>query len=119
MPEVDTRRAAENGDIETLKKACSEPGFNINARISTGRALIHYAADKGQKEVLQFLIDNGANVSEKDRHGITPLLAAIFEDHTSCVALLLAKGADKNEKAPTGDSAYDIAENDEIKKLLE
>ena len=26
-----------------------------------------------------------------DKHGITPLLAAIYEDHMECVKLLLAK----------------------------
>ncbi len=26
-----------------------------------------------------------------DKHGITPLLVAVFEDHTDCVELLLKK----------------------------
>ena len=111
--------AAQNGDLEKLKNACSEPGFDINADVGMGRALIHCAADYGQKDVLEYLIGIGANVNAVDKHGITPLLNAIFEGHTTSVALLLEKGADKSVKAPSGESAYASAEKDEIKKLLE
>lgn len=36
-------------------------GVDINASID-GRLPIHYAADYGQKEVLNYLIEKGANV---------------------------------------------------------
>lgn len=36
-------------------------GVDINASID-GRLPIHYAADYGQKEVLNYLIDKGANI---------------------------------------------------------
>jgi len=53
-----------------------------------------------------------------DKHGITPLLSAIYEGHTNCVQLLLQKGASKVGKAPDGTSYIDCAEKEEIKKLL-
>ncbi|XP_066926345.1 myotrophin-like [Clytia hemisphaerica] len=87
--------AAQNGDLENLKKSASAPGFDVNADVGMGRSLIHCAADYGQCEVLEFLIASGANVNAPDKHGITPLLNAIFEGHTNAVKLLLAKGADK------------------------
>lgn len=54
----------------------------------------------------------------KDKHGITPLLAAIWEGHTECVSILLRGGAEKTGTAPDGTSYLDAAEKDEIKALL-
>ena len=74
----------------------------MNAELSGGRFPIHYAADMGQKEVAQYLIEKGADVNvhiilylldcfqKKDVHGITALLAAIWEGHVSTVAYLLS-----------------------------
>lgn len=54
----------------------------------------------------------------KDKHGITPMLAAIWEGHTECVEVLLRGGADIKGTAPDGTSYVDAAEKDEIKKLI-
>ena len=40
---------------------------------------LHQAASFGHSLVVEYLISNGADVNTKDKHGITPLLAAIFE----------------------------------------
>lgn len=53
-----------------------------------------------------------------DKHGITILLAAIWEGHTNCVKLLLEKGAKPDGLTPEGISYLDAAEKDEIKQLL-
>lgn len=73
----------------------------------------------------------------KDKHHITPLLAAVWEGHTKCVQLLIEKvlfkimltinnikylfsfqGADKGGKTPDGSKYLDVVEKDEIRKLL-
>ncbi len=73
-----------------------------------GRSLLHYAADAGNFDVLKELVSHGANVNvnnlferisfyyltifiiqSKDKFGLTPLLAAIYEDHIDCVKYLL------------------------------
>lgn len=54
----------------------------------------------------------------KDKHGITPLLAAIWEGHTNCVAILLKGGADKTGTTPDGTSYVNAAEKDDIKALI-
>lgn len=53
-----------------------------------------------------------------DKHDITPLLAAIWEGHTQCVQLLIEKGADKNGKTPDGSKYLEVAEKEDIRKLL-
>lgn len=53
-----------------------------------------------------------------DKHGITPILAAIWEGHINCVKELIKNGASKTGKAPDGTSYIDSAESAEIKQLL-
>ena len=71
-------------------------------------------------------------MNSADKHGISPLLAAIWEGHTSCVQFLLEKvrknteikmltclqGASKCGTAPDGSSYIEAAEKEEIKALL-
>ncbi|XP_015928988.1 myotrophin isoform X1 [Parasteatoda tepidariorum] len=106
-----------NGDLEQVKDFVENQGVDINNSID-GRLPIHYAADYGQRDVLNYLIDKGANIDAKDKYGISALLAAIWEGHTSCVKLMLEKGATKSGFAPDGKSYIDAAEKEEIKQLL-
>ncbi|XP_074659976.1 myotrophin homolog [Tubulanus polymorphus] len=114
--------AIKNGDLEKVEKEVEQllqSGGTVNDDLESGRVALHLAADYGQKEVLEYLISKGADIDKLDKYGISPLLAAIYEGHTSCVKLLISKGAEyKSVKAPSGDSYYDCAEKDEIKALL-
>lgn len=112
--------------------------LNVNTVVISGRPLLHHAADYGQYEVIEYLIQQGADVNVShciislplfdtcllslcqalDKHGISPLLAAILEGHTECVRLLIAKGAKTDGRSPDGQSYLEAAEKDEIKSLL-
>merc|ERR1712098_443118 len=109
--------AVKNGDIDMVKEMVEVKGVDINKQID-GRLPLHYASDYGQLEVLKFLCSKGAQLNSEDKHGISPLLAAIWEGHTSCVQFLLEKGASKTGTAPDGSSYVDAAEKEEIKALL-
>lgn len=89
----------------------------MNVELTGGRNALHFAADYGHVDIIEYLISKGANVNLKDKHGITPLLAAIYEEHTDCVKMLLKSGAKTDGKAPDGSSYIDCA-NVEIKDLL-
>ncbi|KAK3103771.1 hypothetical protein FSP39_021748 [Pinctada imbricata] len=108
----------QNGDLDTVKNLVQKDEKIVNNETEGGRFPLHIAADYGQTEVIEFLINKGAEVNKADKHGITPLLAAVWENHTSSVKLLLEKGADKNVQSPDGTAVIDCAEKDEIKKLL-
>ncbi|CAH3039923.1 unnamed protein product [Pocillopora meandrina] len=110
--------ACKNGDLDQVKDIMEKPGFDVNAEILNGRSGIHFAADYGQSNVIEYLISKGADINRADKYGITPLLASIYESNTDCVKLLLEKGADKTLKAPDGSSYIECAEIDEIKSLL-
>jgi len=107
----------KNGELDDLKAIVESENIQINQDIN-GRTLLHYAADYGQSEVVSYLISRGANVNALDKHGISVLLAAIWENHTNCVKILLSSGASRSGSAPDGTSYMDAAEKPEIKALL-
>ncbi|OAD54673.1 Myotrophin [Eufriesea mexicana] len=107
----------KNGDLEQVRDIVENKNIDVNQMID-GRTPLHYAADYGQSEVVRYLLEKGANANVIDKHGITTLLAAIWEGHTNCVKLLLEKGAKPDGLTPDGTSYLDAAEKDEIKQLL-
>lgn len=107
----------KNGDIDQVKDIIENKKIDVNAHID-GRVPLHYAADYGQTVVLNYLLDKGADPNVKDKHGISVLLAAIWEGHTDCVKTLLNHGASKTGQTPDGTPYLEAAEKEEIKALL-
>ena len=107
--------AIKNGEMENIQKAI-ESVVDINADISGGRSGLHFASDYGQLEVCEFLVSKGANVDLVDKHGITPLLAAIWEGHSDVCKFLISQGAKKDGLAPNGYTYMESTEDVEIRE---
>jgi ankyrin repeat protein len=70
----------------------------LEAKIpDTGLALIE-AANKGDSEAVEALLDSGADINARDEQNQTPLHLAAGRGHTPVVKLLLERGADVNAK---------------------
>ena len=70
----------------------------LEAKIhDTGLALIN-AANKGDSEVVEALLDSGADINARDEQNQTALHLAASRGHTPIVKLLLERGADVNAK---------------------
>lgn len=108
----------KNGDVEVVKQEIEKNSIDVNQPIGQGRYALHFAADFGQSAIIEFLLSKGADINKPDKHGISPLLAAIWENHPQAVKLLLEKGADKNGTSPDGMKYIECAETDEIKMML-
>lgn len=81
-------------------------------------ALNHFAGfDK--PEIFRLLILAGANVNAVNKEGATPLMTAAQEGHLDIVKALLESGADVNPRNKGGEGALDMADDAEIKGLLE
>ena len=63
---------------------------------------IHTAARYGEKDKVQLLIDQGADVNAKDAEGYTSLHYAAENGHKEVAELLIAQGADVNAKDAQG-----------------
>ena len=105
-PRVSIHDASKYGNIEAVKQHLAY-GTDVNARDVVGTPL-HYATFGGRKEVVELLIDSGADVSAKDVGGWTPLHLAAGGDHKEIAELLIAEGADVNAKNVDGETPLDL-----------
>uniref|UniRef100_A0A2K6GDP2 Poly [ADP-ribose] polymerase n=1 Tax=Propithecus coquereli TaxID=379532 RepID=A0A2K6GDP2_PROCO len=90
--------ACRNGDVERVKRLVTPE--KVNSRDTAGRKStpLHFAAGFGRKDVVEYLLQNGANVQARDDGGLIPLHNACSFGHAEVVNLLLRHGADPNAR---------------------
>ncbi len=113
----------KNSDLK-LVQALLDKGASVNVRPQGGGSLLSSAVMTRRKELVQLLLDIGADVSAKDSQGRTALATLLYSgggnDAAPIAALLLAKGADPNDRIYSESLLYRAISNDakEIVKLL-
>lgn len=70
---------------------------------------LHYACYYGSKEVIDLLLDLGANIKAVDSDGNTCLHYAVKSESIRAVKKLLVRGANKNVKNKEGKTPFDVA----------
>ena len=94
-------------------------GAKVNLVDKEGNTALILAAGEVKAEILQILIDEGASVNLQNKEGQTALMNAAEEDDLESVRVLILAGANVNLKNKEGDAAWDLTDNEAIKKLLE
>ena len=108
-------KAVHKGDTDTVWKLIIEEKADPNFVLENGSKPLFIAVSKGHTEIVQLLLDSGADVK-----GFS-LYSAVFHGHTEIVRLLLDKGADvhrTNEKGLAPISCACGYGNTQIVKLL-
>jgi hypothetical protein len=79
-----------------IVKLLVRSGANVNEKYSDHYVAtpIWYAANNGDFEIVEYLLDNGADPNVEDRNGWTPLRQAKLHNHSKVIKLL--KSAIKN-----------------------
>eukprot|EP01095_Lingulamoeba_sp_RSL-Kostka_P009023 TRINITY_DN3077_c5_g1_i1.p1 TRINITY_DN3077_c5_g1~~TRINITY_DN3077_c5_g1_i1.p1 ORF type:complete len:379 (-),score=108.91 TRINITY_DN3077_c5_g1_i1:72-1208(-) len=102
----------ENIDVNV---SCFENGkLFLNANLP--HTLLHYASLYDHPDLIQFLLDNGADIEAKDGEGDTPLCWAAFKNKYSSVKCLLENGACLTFSDDNNLSPLDFM-NDNLEKL--
>lgn len=93
------------GNSESEKtKSSINGGSEDDQRVAQFRSGdLREAAKIGDIGRARTLIDQGANINERDEYGTTPLALAAGLGHRDLVELLIAKGADLNSQDHNGD----------------
>ena len=116
---VDCKSFSLQKSLSSFSQNASNVNNVLEGKASMGRTALHYAADFGHIDIVAYLVNESfkrfctgisrcylsaseslfkfplnsslcnADVNAKDAHGITPLLAAVFEGHMNIVRLLL------------------------------
>ncbi len=92
-------RAAKSGAAAKVAELLKQDSSLIGARDADGSTPLHCATWKGQKEVVEVLLQHKADVNihnNNDHWGTTPLHAAAHGNQKAIAELLIAHGADVN-----------------------
>jgi hypothetical protein len=74
-----------------------------------GATRLMFASEMGHLNVVQLLVDEGADINAKSNNGLTALMIASGIGHREIVQLLIAEGADVNAKKDNGETALMLA----------
>lgn len=103
-------RETKAGNLDTAIRLI-EAGYDISGRyLEQRRTPLHWAAERGYKDVANALLLAGAPVNVYDGDHKTPLHLAAAGGHDGCVELLLSNGADVLAEDAGGKIPLDSAE---------
>jgi len=89
---------------ETIKYLIEQPGNSVSKPTHDNRIYLHWAAGKGNLELVNYLIAKGSDINLEDSHGSFPITAALNSPQNSiaiCEALFKA-GIDPKKKYRDG-----------------
>ena len=119
-PNIKTEQGLSMGHVAILEwmsdqQRCSilnlllKYGFNVNVCDFKLQTLLHLAAEKGDEEIIHFLIKRGANINTQDEQGRSPLLMLVKNFHVANSKLLrvfIEHGVDINAEDKNGDCVF-------------
>ena len=117
-------KLASEGRIDVLREVLQHGADpNLPARLCSaiGWTPLHFAALKGHADVLELLIEYGAEVDTASEKLHTPLHIAAHAGHAPAICALLAHGADTRMRDDVGKTALDYAQEEghsELARLL-
>jgi len=98
-----------------IVKLLVDHGANIYAADKDGQTILAAAAaskSEWKADILQYLMDKGANLKPPTGGGISPIVAAVMSSQVDAVKVLLAHGADPNTRDNFGMTLLMIAAAD-------
>jgi ankyrin repeat protein len=84
-------RKADNANLKDIKQRIKD-----ETDTSIKDMLLMDAIYNGYLESVKYLVENHADINEKNQHGVTPLFIAVNREHLEIVKYLVEKGANVN-----------------------
>ena len=105
--------AAHFGSRESAKLLLAAGAdHSVRSKNPTGNTPLHAAVAGKRHDIVELLIEAGADVNAQDADGWTPLNLAAHEGAPETVSLLLANGADQLIPANSGQTPVQTAERE-------
>ena len=110
-PELDIFEASSVGNLGRVRELVRQNPGLVNSYSPDGFTPLGLASHLGNKDVVQYLLEKGADVNATSRNqtGFSPLMAASEDGNKDIVKLLLAQGADIHARTNDGKTALSFA----------
>ncbi|XP_064416524.1 acyl-CoA-binding domain-containing protein 6 [Latimeria chalumnae] len=105
-------------NIELVTRAIRSKKVDVNLKDEEGRVLLHWACDRGHKELVSVLLQHEADINSQDDEGQTALHYASACEFADIVELLLKAGADPSIRDQEGCLPEEVTESKYISSLL-
>lgn len=93
-----------------LVRELIEQGVDVNQRNAQGHTALHLAVRRGDRDLVQLLLDNGADLDVHEQgSGLAPLHSAARLGNPELCELLIRYGADPDALSATHDTALHLA----------
>jgi len=90
-------------------------GADLSYKDKSGNSLMHIAVDRSSEIVVNLLKKHNCNLNAYNNDGLTPFhLAAMKSKNDKLLKFLIELGANKELKTSFGESAYDLASENEL-----
>lgn len=90
--------AAKNGNLDKVRELISSNPQLLNEKDNKGNTPLHSAVSKGRNDVIDYLLNKGANPEIKNNNGLTPIFQALDLSRSGSVNKLIDCGANINVK---------------------
>ena len=115
----DINQLMKTGDSVKIKALLEKNPELVNEKDNREWTPLHYASFHGHNEVVELLINRGAEIESVDNIGCTALHRAALRGHMKIAKLLVETGADINKKKALGEFSLFYAVGSNRKKLTE
>ena len=106
-------RAIENNDINMVRQLLNRYDVNTRRNTDIRETPLTLASSLYRNEIIQVLINAGADLNMEDNDGLTPLMSSFIDDgfynHVETIELLLDNNANVNYQNRNGETALHIA----------
>uniref|UniRef100_A0A5F8G5Z3 BCL6 corepressor like 1 n=1 Tax=Monodelphis domestica TaxID=13616 RepID=A0A5F8G5Z3_MONDO len=112
------QRAARLGYKDVVTYCLKKESEDVNHRDNAGYTALHEASARGWTDILNILLEHGANVNCSAQDGTRPVHDAVVNDNLETIWLLLSYGADPTLATYSGQTAMKLASSDAMKTFL-
>ncbi|XP_063046581.1 BCL-6 corepressor-like protein 1 [Engraulis encrasicolus] len=112
------QRAARLGYQDVVMYCLEKDAQEVNRRDNAGYTALHEACARGWTQIVQLLLEHGADVNCSAQDGTRPLHDAVAADNLPAAWILLTHGADPTLATYSGQTVVKLAHSPSMKSFL-